>query len=108
VAEQRKNKRFDLELPFELTRKGSQTTSKTGETRNMSSGGVLFTTDVAVDIGDPIEYMITLPTSSNTGALVRLKCVGKVTRFDAEGTASPVRPAHSIAATLERYEFVRK
>ena len=108
MAEQRKNKRFDLKLPFELTRKGSQTTSKTGETKNMSSGGVLFTTDVTVDVGDAIEYMITLPTSSNSGGLVRLKCVGKVTRFHSEGMESPVRPSHAVAATLERYEFVRK
>ena len=108
MAEQRRNKRFDLKLPLELIRKGSQPTSKTGETQNMSSGGVLFTTDISVDVGDPIEYMITLPTRSNLGVLVRLKCVGKVTRFDSEGRQSPVKPSHAIAATLERYEFVRR
>lgn len=74
----------------------------------MSSGGVLFTTDVSVDIGDAIEYIITLPTGSNAGGLVRLRCMGKVTRFDVDGKSSPIRPSHAIAATLERYEFVRK
>jgi hypothetical protein len=74
----------------------------------MSSGGVLFTTEISVDVGDAIEYMITLPTSSNSGGLVRLKCVGKVTRFDDDGAKIPMRPTHAVAATLERYEFVRK
>ena len=74
----------------------------------MSSGGVLFTTDVPVDVGDAIEYMITLPTGSNASGLVRLKCVGKVTRFHPESQESPIRPSHAVAATLERYEFVRR
>ena len=83
-------------------------TSKTGETRNMSSGGVLFTTDVPVAVGDSIEYMITLPTGSSSSGLVRLKCIGKVTRFDSEVRKSPVNNFQAVAATLERYEFVRR
>ena len=108
MAEQRKNKRFELRLPFELTRRGAHATSKTGETQNMSSGGVLFTTEVSVDVGDAIEYMITLPTSPNSGGLVRLKGIGKVTRFHSAGKESPARPSRAIAATLERYEFIRR
>ena len=83
-------------------------TSKTGETRNMSSGGVLFTTDVPVAVGDSIEYMITLPTGSSSSGLVRLKCMGKVTRFDPQVLESPAKRSNSVAATLERYEFVRR
>lgn len=71
----------------------------------MSSGGVLFTSDIAVDVGDAIEYTITLPTGSSSTGLVRLKCVGKVTRFDSDHDQSPV---HDVAVTLERYEFERK
>ena len=83
-------------------------TSKTGETRNMSSGGVLFTTDGAVDVGEAIEYMITLPTSSSASGLVRLKCMGKVTRFNSKASRSSTLQSHDVAATLERYEFVRR
>ena len=84
------------------------TTSKTGETRNLSSGGVLFTTDVPVDVGDPIEYMITLPTGSSSSGLVRLKCMGKVTRFDRHAIESQTKRSNAVAATLERYEFIRR
>jgi hypothetical protein len=64
----------------------------------MSSAGVLFISEVPIEIGQPIEYFITLPRASGTRVDVRLRCVGKVLRGDADA---------SFAATLERYEFVR-
>jgi hypothetical protein len=51
-----------------------------------------------MEIGQPIEYMISLPTGGNTGE-VRLRCMGKVVRHDEDQNA--------VAVTLERYEFVR-
>jgi hypothetical protein len=96
VAEQRRNKRFELKLPLELVRSGSERISEMCETKNVSSCGVLFRTDTPMKPGQPLEYLITLPGSK--GAEVRLRCMGKVIRH-----ASEV----DIAATLERYEFVR-
>ncbi len=101
--EQRKAQRFDLQLPFELIRRGSQSLSQHGETRNLSSVGVLFNAAANnLRVGEPVEYMITLPTMADSDAPghgnVRLHCLGKVVRHAREtGTA----------ATLERYEFVR-
>ena len=83
-------------MPFELIRNGSQ--PQLGETKNVSSAGVLFQSEASLRIGESVEYLITLPTSKRPGAKVRLRCMGKVVRF-AEKT--------EIAATLERYEFVR-
>jgi PilZ domain len=96
--EQRKARRFDLKLPFELIRSGSEPLSQHGETKNLSSAGVLFQSEADLHIGEPVEYLITLPTSPGEGERVRLHCIGKVVRF--------ARKAE-IAATLERYEFVR-
>lgn len=70
-----------------------------GETKNVSSSGVLFTSKDRVPVGDPIEYVITFPKVPGSRSEVRLRCVGKVLREDAEAAA--------FAATLERYEFVR-
>jgi hypothetical protein len=98
VIEQRRSRRFELKLPLELVRAGAATIVKHGETRNMSSSGVLFSTDAPMPVGEPIEYLITLPASSGNGPEVRLRCMGKVIRHADQGTA---------AATLERYEFVR-
>ena len=95
--EQRRNQRFDLRLPFEIIRTGTNT-KMVGETKNLSSSGVLFTSDATVEIGEPIEYFITFPKPAGSRAEVRLRCVGTVLRED---------PESKFAATLERYEFVR-
>ena len=56
------------------------------------------TTGHQVDVGQAIEYLISLPTGQRIGD-VRLRCMGKVIRRGGDH--------HSLAATLERYEFVR-
>ncbi len=106
--EQRKSKRFDIRLPLRIVRNGVRASAGSGETRNMSSTGVLFATDVKIDVGEPIEYVITLAPSSETPNGVNLHCLGKVTRLDApveewQESALPFE----VAVTLERYEFVR-
>lgn len=101
MIEQRKNQRFDLRLPFEIIRGSAVLKSEkkaVGETKNVSSSGVLFTSDALVEVGEPIEYFITFPKPRGTKAEVKLKCMGKVLRND---------PEETFAATLERYEFVR-
>ena len=101
MVEQRRAKRFELSLPVELVRAGSERVSKEGQTRNMSSAGVLFfTSPEEVDVGQPIEYLITF--HPGTKGETRLRCVGKVVRIEQSETSEV-----GIAATLERYEFVR-
>jgi PilZ domain-containing protein len=97
VIEQRKSQRFELKLPFQVIRDGANSRTK-GETRNLSSSGVLFTTAAAMTVGEPIEYCITLPRVPGVRTDVRLRCIGTILRADAEA---------AFAATLERYEFVR-
>jgi hypothetical protein len=97
VMEQRKNQRFDLRLPFEIIRTGAPA-KLWGVTSNVSSSGVLFSSDTVVEVGEPIEYFITFPKPVGSRSEVRLRCVGKVLRE---------APESKFAATLERYEFVR-
>ncbi|MBM3740180.1 MAG: PilZ domain-containing protein [Acidobacteria bacterium] len=80
-SDQRKTQRFELRLPMELVRRGGET-GKVTETRNVSSGGVLFNTEAQVQVGEPIEYFITLPTSGRDLSPVRLHCVGTVIRME--------------------------
>jgi hypothetical protein len=96
--EQRKNQRFDLRLPFEIIAGPAKTKAK-GETRNVSSCGVLFMSRTPMDIGATIEYMITLPKAPGARSDVRLRCIGKVVRSEEQSR---------FAATMERYEFVRQ
>jgi hypothetical protein len=97
MMEQRKHQRFELRLPFEVVTNGSRSKVR-GETKNVSSAGVLFTTESQLPLGESIEYMITFPRTPGARKDVRLRCVGKVIREDTQ----------SFAASLERYEFVRE
>ena len=104
--EHRRTRRFQLELPVSITRSGAARTSFAGRTKNISSCGVLFTTGREPDLGGSIEYVITLIHDGTSP--VNIRCVGKVMRsVPARPSADEDRPGYEIAATLERYEFVR-
>src|ERR1039458_7755813 len=104
--EQRRTLRFQLQLPLSITRSGAERVTLAGLTNNISSSGVLFTTKKEPDLGGPIEYLIALNREGPQA--VNLRCMGKVLRADRDGT-SPGEDGseYQIAATLERYEFVR-
>ena len=104
MIEQRRAKRFELELPLEIVRAGSERVSETGTTRNISSGGVLFMAAREMEIGGPVEYVVTL-TSGNNG-VVNLRCMGKVLRLN-RSADEPVQDGVEVAISLERYEFMR-
>jgi hypothetical protein len=104
--EQRRTRRFELELPLSITRAGTERVALSGVTKNISSTGVLFTSAAAPDLGGPIEYIITLQEAGPQP--VSLRCVGKVIRSERRFSGGDARRAFEVAATLERYEFVRQ
>jgi len=68
------------------------------ETTNISSTGVLFRSGVELAVGLPLEYELTLAPGLGMKRAVRLHCLGKVVRLTEE---------QGVAATIERYEFMR-
>ncbi len=102
--EQRRTRRFDLELPLAIIRAGTERVSLLGFTKNISSNGVLFTSGAGADLGGPIEYVIKL--NELAPQPVSLRCVGKVVRSEPMYVNGGGRLSFTIAATLERYEFV--
>jgi hypothetical protein len=108
LIEQRRTKRFALQLPLSITRSGTDREGFAGLTSNISSCGVLFTAGRGPELGGPIEYIITL--THHGPQIVNLRCIGKVVRADPVWHDSPDQepPAYQVAATLERYEFVRE
>lgn len=103
MVEQRRTPRFDLHLPLRVTRTGAGHLSQCAQTRNISSGGVLFSSEADVPIGGAIEYIVTL--ADLAGAHIDLRCFGKVVRLE---KADIQTPEYLIAATLDRYQFVRR
>jgi PilZ domain len=104
VIEQRKTKRFDLHLPVEVVRSGSERVSQVGRTHNISSGGVLFTCPARMEVGGSVEYIITL--AAGTEGHVNLRCMGKILRKEYV-PVEPEEDAFRFAVSLERYEFLR-
>ena len=103
--EQRRTPRFDLHLPLRVTRTGAGHMAQDAQTRNISSGGVLFSSEADVPLGGAIEYIVTL--ADLQGTHVDLRCFGKVVRME-KAAAQPQPPEFLIAATLDRYQFVRR
>jgi hypothetical protein len=104
--EQRRTRRFKLQLPLAVTRSGAERVTFSGKTKNISSTGVLFTTENEPDVTNAIEYVITL--NHDGPQAVNLRCIGKIVRLEREPSPIETAPAYQVAATLERYEFIRE
>jgi len=107
--EQRRTQRYKLQLPLHIIQLGDQRVDLIEQTRDISSGGVCFLSPRNIEVGDRIEYLITLSGSTPP---VRIHCLGKVTRSqqpESNGTANGDggEKLYEIAVTMERYQFVR-
>lgn len=99
LNDSRKSQRFNLKLPMTLLRCGRQAMAEQPfETSNISSNGVLFRTALDMEVGSPVEYTLTLAPAMGPRKAVQLHCLGKIVRR---------AEAEAVAATIERYEFVR-
>lgn len=90
--------RFNISLPVQLTKAGARSVSQALKTHHVSSSDVLMSCPTCpIEIGQEVEYFVTLPTNPN-GAQVHLRCLGHVIHQD---------PAHdAVAVSIERHEFV--
>ena len=88
-----------MKLTMELVRCGADSMREFAQTANISSNGVLFYSDLKSEIGQPVEYVLTLTPELGKRKPVMLHCMGKVVRREEEYTLT--------AATLDRYEFIR-
>jgi hypothetical protein len=78
---------------------------KAVQTRNVSSSGVYFEFASPLNVGTALEFVLTLPEQITKGSAVRIKCVGKVVRVDQHRSDAG---SLGVAATIERYEFLRE
>jgi len=76
---------------------GRKTVKQTGvgKTVNMSSGGVLFTTETALPEGERVELAVSWPAQLNDTLPLKLVAMGRLVRTDET----------MAAISIERYEF---
>ena len=104
VSDKRRARRFPMTLPVAVRAEEAIAEQATVSTRDISSSGVYFNFDSELQVGTTLEFVLTLPQETTRGIPVQLKCMGKVVRVDRSANAGSV----GIAATIERYEFMRK
>jgi hypothetical protein len=106
MGEQRKSPRYPLALQTTVMAPKQRGLQLSAKLENMSASGVLMTVPAHFDIGDKIEYLITLPGDPKGGTSVKLHCMGRVVRYANEVPLPP--SGEPIGATIEWYQFVRE
>jgi hypothetical protein len=109
MSEARTGKRFPLELPIRIHRKGGEDKATTAD---LSSAGVYIKSDTDLTIGSSIQFDITLPAEVlGTPGDVEVRCTGRVVRKEAgAGANSGKKKAykHGVACVIDEYKFIRK
>jgi len=95
--EQRSHQRFplQLEMEYKLLSRGHPSRGGCGATVNISSGGVLFTTNEPVPSGSPIELTMSWPFLLEGTCPLKLVLRGRVVRCH----------LNEVAMSFRRHEF---
>lgn len=88
----RRDERFETTLPLRLAQ-------GEGVARNVSSSGIYFVTDVALETGAPVKF--TLDFQNFAGGPVRVNCMARVVRVEQKGEKN------GVGARINSFEFVR-
>lgn len=109
--DRRSARRFLMELPVEVKLPAAGEPARAAvRTRDVSSRGLYFSLDREVEVGSPIDFVLTLPRAITLSTDVRIQCVGRVVRVDAapasqagdEGDGGEV----GVATVIEQYSFL--
>lgn len=97
TTERRRSSRFPIEreLRYKTLNQRTETLTGLGKTLNISSSGVLFTSEHELPIGTRLEVSISWPAQLNERCLLNLVARGRVTRH-AKG---------QLALQIQQYEF---
>ncbi len=95
--ERRSKRRFQIEQDIRYKMLYGQRIAETGvgRTRNISSGGIWFTTETMLTPGMPVELSMNWPVLLNDSCPMKLMIYGCVIRSTDKGAA----------VAIERYEF---
>jgi PilZ domain len=100
-ADRREARRFSMSLPMRVLPREARSKELRANTRDVSYRGLYFVSETKFDVGNPIEFVLTLPQKVSASGEVDIRCVGQVVRVEA-GTNGTM----GVAAKIERYEFL--
>lgn len=96
-SERRKSSRFPIEreIKYKTLNQRAEILAGNGRTLNISSSGVLFTSDHELPVGTRLELSISWPAQLNEKCFLNLVARGRVTRHN----------KGSLALQIQQYEF---
>jgi hypothetical protein len=96
-SERRRSSRFPIErdVRYKTLNQRTETLAGNGKTLNISSSGVLFTSDHDLPVGTRLELSISWPAQLNDRCLLNLVARGRITRHN-QG---------QLALQIQQYEF---
>jgi len=100
-AERREARRFTMSLPMRVLPREAKGCELDAHTRDLSYRGLYFLTDAKFEIGNEIEFVITLPQQVTQAGDVNIRCLGEVVRIEPTENGKV-----GIAAKIARYDFV--
>jgi len=106
MTERRMARRYDLSLPVNVRIPiNREPGSHSGQTRDISTRGVYFTTHKELAPGTEVDFTLTLPAEITRGNEVFVRAHGRIIRIDKrhdEGVDTI-----GVAAVIERYDIIR-
>ena len=100
AQEKRAIRRFALQLPVTVTAMSGETVA--AETRDVSSHGICFFCDSAMEPNSAIDFTVTLPTEVTMTEPISVHCRGTVVRVEKNQSGAKF----TVAAEIDSYEFV--
>lgn len=97
TTERRRSSRFPIEreVRYKTLNQRSEALTGIGKTLNISSSGILFTTEHDLPVGTRLEVSISWPAQLNDRCLLNLVARGRVTRLS----------KGQLALQIQQYEF---
>jgi hypothetical protein len=106
MKDRRTAQRYEMSLPiFIRAIVETEIPLRTGNTRDLSSHGIYFTTDDDLSTGAEMNLAVALPAAIAGGSEAFVQAVGKIVRVDKYSIDG--NPPIGVAVVIERCEIVR-
>jgi len=100
-ADRREARRFTMSLPMRVLPREAHSPELKAQTRDVSYRGLYFLSEAQFEVGNEIEFVLTLPQHISRNGEVDIRCHGQVVRVESTNNGN-----RGIAAKIERYEFM--
>jgi len=100
-SERRIARRFNMSLPLRVLPRESRTSELRTHTRDVSYRGLYFLAEAQFEVGNEIEFVLTLPRQIAQTSDVDIRCRGQIVRVESTSNGQM-----GVAAKIERYEFM--